>query len=229
MRSTQTSHICFPIGPSGAGKTRGYVVPNLLQCDGSVVVTDTKGALRGRVGPVLERYGYKVVELNLTDPLTSPWGYNPLSYIRYDDRQACYSEQDILTVSAALTSIENGHEPFWDMSARTVIECKIGYVLNYLPDKEHNLCSVVQLFGEATNGNYDRLMKEVCHIAPDSFVANRYKMSQVGRTADKMYSSILGVLSEKLSPLAFDGTQALFYHTNQVDLRQLAKRKTAIF
>ena len=33
------------IGPSGAGKTRGYIKPNLLQCQESVIVTDTKGSL----------------------------------------------------------------------------------------------------------------------------------------------------------------------------------------
>ena len=65
------------IGPSGAGKTRGYVKPNLLQMDGSMVVTDTKRSLRQEAGPVLERHGYQVLELDLTDPLTSPWGCNP--------------------------------------------------------------------------------------------------------------------------------------------------------
>ena len=33
------------IGPSGAGKTRGYVIPNILASEGSIVVTDTKGEL----------------------------------------------------------------------------------------------------------------------------------------------------------------------------------------
>ena len=29
------------IGPSGAGKTRGYVIPNILQAEGSLVITDS--------------------------------------------------------------------------------------------------------------------------------------------------------------------------------------------
>ena len=217
------------IGPSGAGKTRGYVKPNLLQLDGSTVVTDTKGALCQEVGPVLERHGYQVVEVNLADPLTSPWGYNPLSYIRYDGRRGCYNEQDILTVAAALVPIEDPQQPFWELAARMLLECMVGYVLECLPVEEHNLCSVVRLFGETGNGNYDRLMKEVCQFAPNSFTAMRYKMSQSGRSADKMYSSILGILAEKLSPLAFDGARALFTNPRQIDLRQPSQRKTAIF
>lgn len=55
------------IGPSGSGKTRGYVKPNILQCSESMVITDTKGALRPDVGTALEQQGYKVVEINLAD------------------------------------------------------------------------------------------------------------------------------------------------------------------
>ena len=67
------------IGPSGTGKTRGYVMPNILQCNESMVITDTKGALCAKLGPVLVQEGYKVMELNLADCGTSPYGYNPLS------------------------------------------------------------------------------------------------------------------------------------------------------
>ena len=217
------------IGPSGSGKTRGYVKPNLLQLDGSLVVTDTKGALREEVGPVLERNGYQVLELNLADPLTSPWGYNPLAYIRYDERRQRYREQDILTASAALVPVEDIREPFWERAAQLLLECMVGYVLECLPDEEHNLCSVVKLLGETGNGNFDRLMKELCQFAPNSFTATRYKMSQASRGADKMYSSILGILAEKLSPFTFDGTRNLFLNRRQVDLQKLPVRRTAVF
>ena len=52
------------IGPSGAGKTRGYVIPNILQAEGSLVVTDTKGSLCRQFQPYLESRGYQVIELN---------------------------------------------------------------------------------------------------------------------------------------------------------------------
>ena len=55
------------IGPSGAGKTRGYVKPNLLQCNESLVVADTKGSLIREVGTVLEKSGYKVINIDFCD------------------------------------------------------------------------------------------------------------------------------------------------------------------
>ena len=33
------------VGVSGAGKTRSYVIPNILQCNGSMIVVDTKNQL----------------------------------------------------------------------------------------------------------------------------------------------------------------------------------------
>lgn len=72
------------IGPTGGGKTRGYVLPNLLSSQESFIATDGKGTLRRQVGGILERRGFRVLELDFTDLLRSPWGYNPLRFIRYD-------------------------------------------------------------------------------------------------------------------------------------------------
>lgn len=217
------------IGPSGAGKTRGYVKPNLLQMNGSMIVTDTKGLLRREVGPVLERYGYRVEELDLADPLSSPWGYNPLAYIRYDRRRDCYLEQDILTAAAALVPIEDAHQPFWEMFARNFLEGMISYVLECLPEEEHDMTFVTRLFSEMGSGSFDKLFRELCQFAPTSFAAMRYKMTQTCRQAEKMYSSVQGILAEKLAPFAFEGTQALFRNPRQIDLRRPARERTAIF
>ena len=43
--TTRLNNNDLVLGPTGAGKTRGYVKPNLLQANESVVVTDTKIAV----------------------------------------------------------------------------------------------------------------------------------------------------------------------------------------
>lgn len=217
------------IGPSGAGKTRGYVIPNILQCSESLIVTDTKGALRQQVGRVLAWHGYRVLEINLADCLSSPWGYNPLDYVRYDSRRDRYNEQDIMNIAAALVPVENGHEPFWDLAARMVLESLIGYVLDFLPDGEHTLSSVVRLFQVMGSKQFERLYDELKEVAPDSFAYSRYQMYRSISHADKMYASIQGVLAQKLSPLTFDGTKALFGNPQKVDFRTLGQHKAAVF
>ena len=105
------------VGPSGAGKTRGYVLPNILQCNESLIVADTKNTLRAETEAVLRQNGYQVYTLDLTGTGPSS-GYDPLDYIRLDPQTNRYSEQDIMAVAAALAPIESPQEPFWEFSAR---------------------------------------------------------------------------------------------------------------
>ena len=217
------------IGPTGGGKTRSYVLPNLLSSAESFVVTDTKGSLRRQVGGSLERRGFRVLELDFTNVLHSPWGYNPLRYIRWDSERECWNEQDIITVAAALVPVTSRTDPFWDLSARNFAEALIGYTLDNLPQEEHTLVSVAKLFSEAETGVLDELMREYCTICPDSFAAMRWKSLQGGRKADKTYSSILAILSQKLSNYSFGGVRQLFTNKNQIDFAAISQEPTAVF
>ncbi len=62
------------VGPSGGGKTRGYVVPNILHTQESLIVADTKGNLCRQYGRYLEKKGYKVMHLDFTDTAYTPGG-----------------------------------------------------------------------------------------------------------------------------------------------------------
>ena len=217
------------IGPTGGGKTRSYVVPNLLSSKESFLVVDTKGNLKRQVGGILERQGFRVLELDFTNLLYSPWGYNPLRFIRWDSERKCWNEQDIITVAAALVPVTSRTDPFWDLSARNYAEALIGYTLDNLPREEHTLVSVAKLFAEAETGVLDELMREYCTICPDSFAAMRWKFLQGGRKADKTYSSILAILSQKLSNYSFGGVQQLFTNQNQIDFAAISQEPTAVF
>lgn len=104
-RQTGLNNNALVIGPSGAGKTRNVLKPNLLQMNASYSVLDTKGTLCREVGPVLAAHGYRVQCLNFADLNTVPapapgierCGYNPLRHIRRkaDGRP---NQQDILSV-----------------------------------------------------------------------------------------------------------------------------------
>lgn len=221
------------IGPSGAGKTRGYVLPNLLQCamEGkeSLIVTDTKGNLRKTVSKTLRERGYQVVEINFRDCAVSPCGYNPLIYIRQDAKRGSYNEQDIMQVASILSPVNTKHDPFWELSARMALAAMIGYVLEYLPYKEHHLGSVIRLSREMGTGKFDSLMEEVCVIAPNSFTAVQYQMLKNVQGSQRTYSSILAFIAEKLSPFAFHGAQRLFTFDRQIRLQELGREKTAVF
>lgn len=225
--ATQLNNNDVIIGPSGSGKTRGYVIPNILQANESMVITDTKGNLRQQLGGILEQQGYTVIDLDITDCAASAWGYNPLRHIRQQGGK--YNEQDILTVAACLVPITNGMEPFWDLAARMLLECLIGYVLECQPEEEHTLAITVRLLQEMSGKTFDMLFQELEQLAPESFAVGRYKMYRLADKADKMTASIQGVLATALSPYMFDGAKALFSNPHQIRFEDLAERKTAVF
>ena len=172
------------IGPSGAGKTRNYVKPNLLQCVHSLIVADTKGSLIQEVGPVMAAHGFKVINLDFTDMLNNTWGYNPLDYIRYDPVREKYSEQDILTVAACLIPVEDEKDPFWEQSAQLYAAALIGYVLEALPQEEHNLESVCRLYEVMEDPAFDKLFQALEAEKPGSYACRTYRMVTGNKSAE---------------------------------------------
>ena len=62
------------IGGSGAGKTRYYAKPNIVQCNMSYVVLDPKGEIIKSVGHMLEDEGYEIKVIDLID-MSKSLGY----------------------------------------------------------------------------------------------------------------------------------------------------------
>lgn len=205
-------------GPSGAGKTRGYVIPNILQFSESMIIADTKGALLGELGGILKENGYKVLNIDFSD-IGAGSGYNPLDYIREDHKQ------DIMTIAAAMVPIES-REPYWDQAAQTLLQAMIGYALECLPKKEHDLYTVTRLF---LSEKCDSLFKELEAIDPESFAVTRYRLSRKNKAADKMIASVEGMLAERLTICSFAGAKRMFQARNKISFPQLGEEKTALF
>jgi len=194
-----------------------------------MIIADTKGELREAVGGVLEQEGYRVMEIDFTDCLHSPCGYNPLRFIRYDRGRGRYNEQDILTLAACLAPVEDRRDSFWELSARMYIEALAGYVLECLPSGERSIDSMARLLMEMRTGVFQKLIQQLAQADPDSFAVRRYGLFQATMNAEKMYASILGIAAEKLSVFTFDGAKALFANPSQVRFDKIGEKKTAVF
>lgn len=227
-RRTGRNNNDLVIGPSGAGKTRGYVLPNIMQCGGSFIISDTKNSLWKKTKGILHREGYQVYRLDFKDCLAS-CGYNPFDFIRYDRERDRYREQDILTIAATLVPVTSKKEPFWELAARMLLECLIGYVLECLPEEEHTPGSVVTLFYEMGGKYFGLLMEELKELSPDSFALRRWLLFKSTINADRMYASILGILAEKLSVLSFDGMQEMTGRKDRIRIEDIGCKKTAVF
>ncbi|MBQ8995854.1 MAG: type IV secretory system conjugative DNA transfer family protein [Oscillospiraceae bacterium] len=215
-------------GPTGAGKTRHYVKPNILNAHESMIISDTKGSLYEELRPALMKKGYRVLNIDFTD-LSSGFGYNPLDYIRYNEQTDSYSEQDILTLADCLVESRRSNDPFWDLAAKQYLEVLIGYVLEALPEEEHDLRYVVKAFNMMKTDTFKDMMRELQVMKPNSTTWLRFKAMEDNTKADRTDACIRAILAANLDSLVFDEALALYGKLNRVKFEDLGRKKTAVF
>ncbi len=111
------------VAPARAGKGTGVIVPSILSCKGSVIVTDIKAENydvtqrdRRKLGPVFK--------LDLSDPEASDC-FNPLEQIRVGD---IHEADDALALANLLVDEELNGAKHWDFKARELLQGLIIYV-----------------------------------------------------------------------------------------------------
>ena len=223
------------VGPSGGGKTRGYVVPNILHAQDSLIVADTKGNLRRLYGKYLEEKGYTVMHLDFTDAANTPWGYNPLAYVREcHDREAnldgdYYSEQDVKKLAQAICPCADFKEPFWDLAAQMYLEAILLFILNQLPEEQHDLYEAYTFLTKMGDDRLEDMVAEECITHPDSAFARKIGMIRQNMKAEKMDASIKGILARHLDVVSYSGVKRMFRMKRQVDMSAFLRGKTALF
>lgn len=216
------------IGSSGSGKTGGYVIPNLQNINGSMIVSDTKGQLSRRFKAELTAKGYDVYTLDFVNPEKS-CGYNPLAQIRRY-KSGKYREQDILTLANTLMPPLDEAEPFWEKSAAGFLTLLIAFCLEALPEDEHNMMSVCELYNASiSSGNGMLPFEKWAMEHPESYTARKLPQIQASLKADKMWSSIREFLNRALEPFLFDEARSIFANPISFSPAVLGQRKTVLF
>ena len=112
------------VGGSGAGKTRTYAVPNVLEAARSgpagkgcsLVITDPKGEILRKTGRYLLRQGYEVRVFDLIDPNAS-YCYNPFVYVQ-DDKDVLQLITNL--IQNTTPSHAQSSDPFWESATRSL-------------------------------------------------------------------------------------------------------------
>ena len=104
-------------GGSGAGKTRFYCKPNLMQANTSFVILDPKGEIVRDVGKLLEAKGYEIKVLDLIS-MEKSHCYNPFVYLQNDN-----DIQRLVTNLFKSTTPKGSqsNDPFWDTAASMLL------------------------------------------------------------------------------------------------------------
>ena len=133
------------IGGSGSGKTRSYVVPNILQMNANYVITDPKGTIVDTIGWPLSRKGYELRVFTTLDPARSRH-YNPLAY--------AYDEQKILSIVNGIIENTTGDEehandPFWENAEKLLYTALIAFLIYHCPPEDRNIPGLLTLLSLA--------------------------------------------------------------------------------
>ncbi len=135
------------IGGSGAGKSRYFAAPNILQYNCNFLITDPSGELLEQYGKSLEDNGYNVKVFNIVDVFKGN-RYNPLHYIR--------SEKDVYILTDTLFANttnpgKGGGEQFWDDCAKILLNALILYLWHECRDEnDKTFSNVMKLLNMAS-------------------------------------------------------------------------------
>lgn len=143
------------VGGSGAGKTRYYVKPNLLQFNSNYLLTDPKGTTLLDCGHAFVANGYDIRCLNTIDFAASNQ-INPLWYV--------HSDADILSFVNCLIANTDGDEqtsqdPFWPKAERLLFVSLIAFLRDWMPRYEFNLPNLFYLLSLAKASEQDENFK----------------------------------------------------------------------
>ena len=218
------------IGGSGAGKTRFFCKPNLMQANCSFLVTDPKGEMLRAVAPLLIQRGYIIKVFDLIDPANSD-AFNPFPYIR-DDKDAMKLVHNLIRNTTPKNASNN--DPFWEKSEIALDTALILYLLHEAPPEEQNFEMVMYMIenGGAREDSddfqspLDLLFEALEEEDPSHIAVREYKIFK--QAAGKTAKSILLSAAVRLS--AFILPQIVGITTrDDMELGMMGDRKQAVF
>ena len=218
------------IGGSGAGKTRFYCKPNIMQCNTSFVVTDPKGENLRDTGRLLLEKGYEVRVLDFIN-MEKSHCYNPFVYLKDDN-----DVQKLVTNLFKATTPKNAQsqDPFWDTAASMLLLALVFYLRYEAPEEEQNFAMVMEMlrYGsvseeeEESISPRDSLYYDLELRVPEHIAVKYYKNYRSG--AGKTLKSIQLTLAARLEKFNLESLANLT-RTDELELSMLGEKKTAIF
>lgn len=218
------------IGGSGAGKTRFYGKPNIMQCNTSFVTLDPKGEILRDTGYLLEKEGYVIKVMDLIN-MNKSHCYNPFEYIQ-DDKDVLKLITNLIRNTTPKGSQTN--DPFWEKSETALLEGLCLFLLHEAPKEEQNFTMVMEMIAAADvreDDEYyvsplDRLFNDLQREKPNSLAVKQYNIYK--QAAGKTAKSILISVGVRLAAFNLESIASIT-STDELELEKVGERKTAIF
>ena len=216
-------------GGSGAGKTRFYAKPNLMNADCSYVVLDPKGEMLRDCGEHLSKtHDVKVIDLI---NMEKSYCYNPFVYLKTDN-----DIQRLVTNLFKNTTPKGSQsqDPFWDQAASMLLLALVFYLHYEAPEDEQNFPMVMEMIraGEVRedmedfHSPLDELFDRLEMKNPDHIALKYYRNYRSGSA--KTLKSIQITLVARLEKFNLESLAGIT-QTDEMDLWSIGEKKTVIF
>ena len=217
-------------GGSGAGKTRFYCKPNLMQANTSFVILDPKGEIVRDTGKLLEKKGYEIRVLDLISMERSHC-YNPFVYLQNDN-----DIQRLVTNLFKATTPKGSQtqDPFWDTAASMLLLALVFYLHYEAPEEEQNFAMVMEMLRagaiedeeDPRPSPLDNLFSDLELDNPDHIALKYYHSYHAGSA--KTLKSIQITLAARLEKFNLESLASMT-STDELDLPTLGEKKVALF
>lgn len=218
------------IGGSGAGKTRFFAKPNVMQANTSLIILDPKGEIARDEGHLLEEKGYVVKVLDLIN-MDKSHCYNPFVYLQSDN-----DVQKLVTnlFKATTPKGSQSQDPFWDTAASMLLLSLIFYLWYEAPKDEQNFPMVMEMLraGEVKEDDdnfvspLDILFNQLEIENPNHIALKYYRDYHSGSA--KTLKSIQITLASRLEKFNLESLASLT-QTDELELDTIGEKKTALF
>lgn len=218
-------------GGSGAGKTRFYAKPNIMNAArNSYVILDPKGEILRDTGHLLEKKGYEVRVLDLIS-MEKSHCYNPFVYLQNDN-----DVQKLVTNLFKSTTPKGSqsNDPFWDTAASMLLLALVFYLHYEAPPEEQNFAMVMEMLragaiedeDDPSPSPLDNLFSDLMIDNPDHIALKYYHSYHSG--SSKILKSIQITLAARLEKFNLESLAALT-SADELDLQSLGEKKVALF
>lgn len=221
-------------GASGAGKSRYFLEPNVLQANGSIVCTDPSGEVMQATGYFLkEIQGYDVKCFNIEN-MTKSCRFNPLHYIRSTKDIAMIVDIFLQNIGSENKS-SSGDGDFWTQSAKALMCAVIGYQYEVLPIEQRNLSNTLDIIrmdrrSENDDANvetaFDVMFQNLGAANPSSYAYQQYLIFKQAPAKTRL--NIIISTSVNLSQMDIPEIKNLTCK-DELHLDEVGQRKMAIF
>lgn len=211
------------VGPTGSGKGVGWIIPNLLNWDGSAVVSDIKSENWSITAGFRRKHGHEVYFWSPMNPEGRTHRFNPLDMVRDDP---IFRVTDLQLLASFLVPLPQ-KDPIWDQLARFLF---VGLAMHVLDQAKHEKTP-------ATIGEIYRLLNASGGLQWNAWEAsNREWADPEGRRLLRSYvfmtekersfvkTSLAKALNLWSNPLVDAATSA-----SDFDLRELRRKRMTIY